>query len=98
MLPSYSFLAGQHSRNLPHLEVTLSSITENTAGRKLNTHPYSINESLPAAVEEANSVHAQFALNKFPFQIRSRSLESCTRSVRAIKGNGGFVTTELHFN
>lgn len=96
MLPSYSFLAGQQSRNLSHSEVTLSA--ENTAGRKLSTHPYSINESLPAAVKEANSVHAQFALNKFPFQIRSRSLENCTRLARAIKGNWGFITTELHFN
>lgn len=55
-----------------------------------------IYESLLSTIHEANSVHAQFALNRFSFQNRTRSLESCTHLVTATKQ--GFSTTKLNFN
>lgn len=96
MLPSQSFLSGWQGMNLSHLEITLPALQKTYLGETQLT--YLQYKWISSSYKEANSVHGQFALNRFSFQIRSRPLESCTHLARAIKGNCGFITTELRFN
>lgn len=74
-----------------------STLTATKKQQRKNTCTEATYESLLTTISETNSVHAQFALNRIYFQIRSRSLESYMSLVKSLKGKQDFVTTELNF-
>lgn len=75
-----------------------STLTVTKKQLRKNTCTEATYESLLATISEVNTIHAQFALNRIYFQIRSRSLESCMSLVKAVKGKQDFIITQLPFN
>lgn len=75
-----------------------SALTVTKKHLRKNTCTEATYVSLLATISETNSVHAQFALSRIYFQIRSRSLESYMSLVKSLKRKQDFVTTEFNFN